>query len=285
MFRTGLPLVVEERKLDALTPAVFAEYIGENFGSDNIVLSGANVSHEELVSLASSTLGSLTPKNVLRKATYTGGNVSIGADGPAHVAIGLKGASWNSEDLVPACVLYTMLGGGGSFSSGGPGKGMYTRLYSEVLSPHAWISSCISFNHCYADTGLFGIHASCDDPANINNLIEVVGTQMSKIASPPAAGELERAKAMTKSSLVMNLESRGVVCEDIGRQILSSGKYVTAEELVKKIDSVTQDDILKVASEMLKSKLSVVKFGEEYATYDFDLIESAMKAQAKKIAA
>lgn len=278
-------MVVEERKIDALAPNVFAEFIGDNFGSDNIVLSGANVSHEELVNLANSTLGSLTPKKLLREANYTGGNVSISADGPAHVAIGLKGVSWNADDLVPACVLYTLLGGGGSFSSGGPGKGMYTRLYSDVLSPYPWISSCTSFNHCYADTGLFGIHASCNNPGNINNLIEVVGTQMNKLASPPTAEELERAKAMTKSSLVMNLESRGIVCEDIGRQILSSGKYVTAEELVKRIEKVTQDDILKVGTEMLQSKLSIVKYGEEYASYNFELIESAMKAQAKKIKA
>jgi processing peptidase subunit alpha len=27
-----------------------------------------------------------------------------------------------------------MMGGGGSFSAGGPGKGMYTRLYLNVLN-------------------------------------------------------------------------------------------------------------------------------------------------------
>ncbi len=129
------------------------------------------------------------------------------ADGPAHIAIGFQGVSWQDEDLVPACVLHTLLGGGGSFSSGGPGKGMYTRLYSEILNRHGWVSSAMAFNHCYADTGIFGIHASCDDPANLNNLIEVVSAQMGKLMEPLAPGELARAKAMTKSSLIMNLES------------------------------------------------------------------------------
>jgi mitochondrial-processing peptidase subunit alpha len=31
-------------------------------------------------------------------------------------------------------VLQTLLGGGGSFSAGGPGKGMYARYYTEVLN-------------------------------------------------------------------------------------------------------------------------------------------------------
>ena len=37
------------------------------------------------------------------------------------------------DDYVKFCVLNTLMGGGGSFSAGGPGKGMYTRLYLQVL--------------------------------------------------------------------------------------------------------------------------------------------------------
>lgn len=39
-----------------------------------------------------------------------------------------------THDFVPSCVLNLMMGGGGSFSAGGPGKGMYTRLYRNVLN-------------------------------------------------------------------------------------------------------------------------------------------------------
>lgn len=277
----GLPLVAESRKLDQLTPAVCADFIDENFGSNNIVLSGANVDHGELVSFASSMLGGIPSKEIAREVNYTGGSVKIAADGQAHIAIGYRGVSWHDSDLVPACVLHTLLGGGGSFSSGGPGKGMYTRLYSEVLNRHGWVSSCMAFNHCYSDTGLFGIHASCDDPAHLNNLVEVVGAQLGKLIEPLAEGELERAKAMTKSSLIMNLESRAVVCEDIGRQIISSGKYLTAGELVKLIEAVTEGDLRELAGRMLQSQPSVVQYGEDYASYDYKQIESAVRAQAK----
>lgn len=278
---SGLPLVAEARKLDQLTPAVCADFIGDNFGSDNVVLAGANVDHEMLVNYASNAFSGLTPKGLSRDAKYTGGSVAIPADGPAHFAIGYKGVSWHDSNLVAACVLQMLLGGGGSFSSGGPGKGMYTRLYSDVLNRHGWISSCMSFNHCYSDSGVFGIHASCDDPAHVNNLVEVVGSQVARLAGPLAEGELNRAKAMTKSSLIMNLESRAIVCEDIGRQVLSSGKYVTAEELVKRIDAVTEGDLRELASHMLQSNPSVALYGEGYATYDYKQIESAVRAQAK----
>lgn len=265
-----------------LAPNTLADFIGQNFGADNIVLSGANIAHEELVNIANnSMLSSLTPRNLIRDAQYTGGNVSVSADGPAHVAIGFEGVSWKSAELVPSCVFYTLLGGGGSFSSGGPGKGMYTRLYREVLNRHAWISSAMAFNHCYGDTGIFGIHASCDDPAHINNLVEVVAGQLGKLNAGITKEELARAKNMTKSSLIMNLESRNVVAEDMGRQILAGDKFVSKEELAKLIDAVTEDDLRKIGAKMLASKPAIVKLGEEYASYEPGMIEGAIKSQAK----
>lgn len=51
----------------------------------------------------------------------------------AHLVLGFQGSSVSDPDFVPFCVLQSLLGGGGSFSAGGPGKGMYTRLYVDVL--------------------------------------------------------------------------------------------------------------------------------------------------------
>lgn len=40
--------------------------------------------------------------------------------------------------VVPMTTLKILLGGGDSFSAGGPGKGMYSRLYREVLNRWLW---------------------------------------------------------------------------------------------------------------------------------------------------
>lgn len=52
----------------------------------------------------------------------------------AHLVIGLESVGHQHKDFVSHCVLNMMMGGGGSFSAGGPGKGMYTRLYTNVLN-------------------------------------------------------------------------------------------------------------------------------------------------------
>lgn len=55
----------------------------------------------------------------------------------AHVVVALEGVSHQDPDFISACVLNMMMGGGGSFSAGGPGKGMYTRLYTNVLNRYS----------------------------------------------------------------------------------------------------------------------------------------------------
>jgi len=79
------------------------------------------------------------------------------------VALGfeMKGGWKDLKNTTALSVLVTLLGGGGSFSAGGPGKGMYSRLYQRVLNRHAWISNCTAFQNGYNDTGLVGLLATC----------------------------------------------------------------------------------------------------------------------------
>lgn len=53
--------------------------------------------------------------------------------------------------------------------------------------------------------------------------------------------ELERAKTQLKSMLMMNLESRPVIFEDVGRQVLSTGKRKLPHELCHLISEYWKD--------------------------------------------
>ena len=61
------------------------------------------------------------------------------------------------QGAVNMTVLTYLLGGGSSFSSGGPGKGMHSRLYTRVLSQYHWAHSCTAFNSTFNQSGLVGI--------------------------------------------------------------------------------------------------------------------------------
>lgn len=52
------------------------------------------------------------------------------------------------------------------------GKGMYTRLYTNVLNHYHWMYSCTAQNHAYADTGFFTITAS-GPPRQVRILLNI----------------------------------------------------------------------------------------------------------------
>lgn len=204
-------------------------------------------------------------------AQYTGGSkteeceipiyASVGLPELAHVVIGIEGCSHQDPDFIASCVLNIMMGGGGSFSAGGPGKGMYTRLYTNVLNRYHWMYSATAYNHSYADTGLFCIHASAP-PNHVRDMVEVVSRELVAMAAKPGDIELKRAKTQLKSMLLMNLEARPVVFEDIGRQVLATGKRKDPEHFINEIDKITAEDVQRVARRFLLSPPSVAARGQ-----------------------
>ncbi len=83
-----------------------------------------------------------------------------------------------------------MMGGGGSFSAGGPGKGMYTRLYTNVLNRQHWMWSATAYNHAYSDSGLFCIHAAAH-PSQLRELVEVIVKEFVGMGGRVETQELE----------------------------------------------------------------------------------------------
>ncbi|KAI0181004.1 peptidase M16 inactive domain-containing protein [Hypoxylon sp. FL1284] len=205
-----------------------------------------------------------TPEEIKMPAHYTGGFVALPDQPPSsnpnqptfnHILLAFEGLSIASEDIYALATLNTLLGGGGSFSAGGPGKGMYSRLYTNVLNQHAWVESCIAFNHSYTDSGLFGIYAQCI-PGRTQQMLNVMCQELRALTvdtgfAALGAEEVRRAKNQLRSSLLMNLESRMVELEDLGRQVQVHGRKVPVKEMCRKIEKLTIADLRRVAKQVM----------------------------------
>ena len=199
---------------------------------------------------------------------YTGGYLALPPLPPpannlstalSHVHLAFEALPISSPDIYALATLQTLLGGGGSFSAGGPGKGMYSRLYTNVLNQHGWVESCIAFNHSYTDSGLFGIAASCL-PGRVGSMVDVMCRELQSLGTDSGfrslqTAEVNRAKNQLKSSLLMNLESRLVELEDLGRQVQVHGRKVGVREMCRLIDEVTIGDLRRVAREVFLGKI------------------------------
>ncbi len=215
-------------------------------------------------SLSSLDPSQTAPLDLTTPSHYTGGFLSLPPLPPppnpalprlSHIHLAFEALPISSPDIYALATLQTLLGGGGSFSAGGPGKGMYSRLYTNVLNQHGWVESCIAFNHSYTDSGLFGISASCS-PTKITQMLEVMCRELHALTldtgfSALQTAEVNRAKNQLRSSLLMNLESRMVELEDLGRQVQVHGRKVGVKEMCRLIEALTVQDLRRVARQVL----------------------------------
>ncbi len=105
----------------------------------------------------------------------------------------------------------------------------------------------------HSDTGLLGISGAVVDPLKAGELLSIFCQHFVKLATQPVTQvELLRAKNMLKCNVLTQLESRMVLFEDIGRQILSYGYHESAEEICPRIDAVTAEDIMQLVQPTLK---------------------------------
>ena len=242
-----------------------------------IVVSGSGIEHDALVELADANFGHISAAtepsvdNDSRTipSIYTGGeyrlqrppNPNPAKEEFTHVAIAFEVGGWHSLDLVPTCVLQTLLGGGSSFSAGGPGKGMYSRLYREVLNKYGWAESAEAFTSFHSESGMWGISGSCK-PSTSRELTRVIVDHFNKLENEFVTDEeLDRARNMLKCSVLTQLESRLVLFEDIGRQILTYGKREDAMTMCAKIDAVTKEDIREVVRKAVKKPPTISTVG------------------------
>ncbi|SCU93906.1 LAFA_0F18844g1_1 [Lachancea sp. 'fantastica'] len=266
----GSPLLCPKELIPSISNYYLKDYRQKLYTPDNMVAAFVGVPHEQALAYAQKHFDSMetpaghSPREV-KAATYTGGELCI-PPGPVfgnlpelcHIQIGFEGLPIGHPDIYALATLQTLLGGGGSFSAGGPGKGMYSRLYTHVLNQHFFVENCVAFNHSYSDSGVFGISASCV-PQAAPYMPEILAQQMANTFSTGklrlTEEEVSRAKNQLKSSLLMNLESKLVELEDLGRQVQLHDRKIPIHEMMSSIEKLTVEDIRRTAENVFSGKV------------------------------
>ena len=122
-------------------------------------------------------------------------------------------------------VLNTPMGGGGVLQRGRAGKGMYSPLVHARARQQARVGAKLhGVPLGVRRRGVVGISGVADGD-RASDMVAVMAQEFAAVASGAVTEEeLARAKAATVSSILMNLESKAIAAEDIGRQILTTAR-------------------------------------------------------------
>lgn len=219
-----------------------------------VLVGTGGVEHNELVKLAEKHFSSLPvstnpiPLGRLAhgKTEFIGSEVRIRDDTlpTAHIAIAVQGVGWSSPDYFPMLVMQSIMGNWDR--SLGAATLLSSRL-SHIVSANNLANSFMSFSTSYADTGLWGTYIVSENLVNLDDLMHFTLKEWTRMAIEPLDTEVERAKSQLKASLLLTLDGTTAIAEDIGRQLVTTGRRMTPQQIENAVDAVSAADIQRVA--------------------------------------
>lgn len=228
----------------------FISYIDGLYSPNNtiVAVSGGIGTNGEVYDLAKKWLGDWKKRNVFRfqKAsinTKEKVRVVYKKTEQAHLCLGVPSFDTDHPDHYVLEVLAAILGGG-----------MSSRLFIEVRERRGLAYYVRTDTTDYHETGNIVTQAGVD-LRRIDDAIKVILSEYNRITTEPVSKEeLTKAKEFLKGRLILELEDSKNIAALYGSQALLNKTIDTAEDMLKKINAVTEKDILRVSQTVFKKE-------------------------------
>ena len=168
-----------------------------------------------------------------------------------HLALAFDGYDMFDERRYALNVLSVILGGNSS-----------SRLFMEIREKLGLAYYVYAYNNYYTDSGYLGIHAGIPHEKREDVIKKIMAILKSVKEKGVSQNELKEAKGYLRGQISLHLETTDDIASYLASQELFYKKIITPEETIKRIEKVTNRDILKVAKDVLNPRGgSVVAIG------------------------
>ncbi|MBI2621023.1 MAG: insulinase family protein [Candidatus Levybacteria bacterium] len=160
----------------------------------------------------------------------------------AHLALGFRTVPINSAHKFALWVLSAVLGGG-----------MSSRLFAEVREKRGLAYYIRSNSEHYTDAGSFVVTSGVD-PKRAEEAIEVIISEIADLRDGKKKikkDELKKAKESIKGHTVLELEDSRSASMFYAAQDILEKKIQNPDQVLRKIDKVTEEEIMEVAKKYL----------------------------------
>ncbi|MDI6784334.1 MAG: pitrilysin family protein [bacterium] len=254
----GRPIYGSAQLVQSFKQDDVIRYRQQNYLPENIVISAAgNLEHQQLVDCIHQHFELVQNGNRITKspepkplANYQ--KVTLDRElEQIHFCLGTESLPRPHPDRYILSVLGVILGGG-----------MSSRLFQEIRENLGLVYTIHSFGVAFRDTGYFAI-AGATGPKKLNKVIQLVKTELKNMAQEPVTEEeFNNAKEQLKGGMMLSLESTGSRMTRLADLQIYLGKYISLDETIQKIDAVTREDILRLATQLFAdSKQTLTAIG------------------------
>ena len=124
---------------------------------------------------------------------------------------------------------------------------------------------------------LWGIYLVTENKTQIDDLVHFTLREWSRLSFNVSEAETERAKAQLKASLLLSLDGTTAVAEDIGRQIVTTGRRMDPLEIERAIGNISEKDVMRFANKKLWDQdVAVSAVGSIEGLLDYNRIRNDM---------
>ena len=251
----GRPVLGRVETVSSFTRKDLLRFFRKIYAPSNLIVAAAgNLEEERILDLVRERFSELSapPDGIVDLAPGVRPSVQLSEKDLelAHLVLGAEAPPLASPARYAAYVLNAVLGGN-----------LSSRLFQVIREEHALAYSIFSSLSSYRDTGQLSIYAGTE-PQNVPRVLDLVLAELRRIKSEPVdQAELNRAKSHLRGGILMGLESTNARMSQLARQEMYFGRYVSPDEVISGIDAVTSEEVLKLASEILRGPLAMTVLG------------------------
>ena len=251
----GTPETVQSLPRDAVVDYFAAQYVPSNM----VLAVAGNVEHEAVVDAAERWLGAMPAATAGAWHPFRDRNgdarlaVHEKATEQSHVCLAYPTVSLTHPDRYAVDLLSTILG-----------EGMSSRLFLELREERALVYDVHTYPSEFRDAGSLTVYAGCD-PEQARTTIEVTLAEVDKLLDNLPDKELRKGKQMARGRIQLRMEDTRSVAGWIGSQELLLGEILSIDEVVRRIDAVTHDDLVRVGKELLQPQRAALAVVGPYA--------------------
>lgn len=247
--------------INSINRADFVDYMNSLYSADNMTVVVAGKVNEEKVKSDIERFFSpmkkfktFKPKPVTESQEKPEVRIKHKKSEQAHFAVGVRTSGLQDEtDRYPLSILSSILGGG-----------MSSRLFYEVRERQGLAYYVRSYSEKYADVGYLASFAGVD-PKRVDDAIKTVVEEYQKIQKKGeiTADEVKKAKEFVKGHFILELEDTKSIATHYASEELLEKEIQNPDEIMKKLDAVTLDEVHNVAVKYLeKQPLNLALIGD-----------------------